>query len=136
MAKPFTSLHPWSKNTPGKTGQEAEELALAYLKKQGLKLVARNFSCRSGELDLVMRDQETLVFVEVRYRRQQRYGSSAETITREKQRKLIKAAQYFLARQQKTASPACRFDVMAARPDNNDKTSLYFDWIKNAFDLQ
>ncbi len=126
----------WPDNLSRTAGQLAEDQALLYLQKQGLKLVVRNFSCRSGELDLIMRDKDTLVFIEVRYRKQAQYGSSAETVTCKKQRKLIKAAQYFLGTQQLTDWPACRFDVMAARPDKKQPTSLYFDWIKSAFDLQ
>ncbi|MCB1770374.1 MAG: YraN family protein, partial [Candidatus Competibacteraceae bacterium] len=80
-------------------GAVAEDLALGYLQEQGLALVTRNFRCRTGELDLIMRDGEYLVFVEVRSRRYARYGTPAESVTRTKQQKLLRAAAFYLQRQ-------------------------------------
>ena len=73
-------------------GTAAEDLALRYLEARGLSLVTRNFRCRTGELDLIMRDGEHLVFVEVRSRRSTRYGTPAESVTRTKQQRLLRAA--------------------------------------------
>lgn len=117
-------------------GQINEDKALQYLKKHALKLVCRNYHCRAGELDLIMLDRDTLVFIEVRFRNQTRYGSAADSVDYRKQRKLILAAQHFLQTQKFSKLPACRFDVLAMTPLARDKTSLQFDWIKNAFDLQ
>ena len=92
-------------------GTAAEDLALRYLEARGLNLVTRNFRCRTGELDLIMRDGEQLVFVEVRSRRHARYGTPAESVTRTKQQRLLRAAAFYLQRQR--LDPPCRFDVVA-----------------------
>jgi putative endonuclease len=116
-------------------GQAAEEEALAYLVQQGLILVERNFRCKGGEIDLVMRDpvmrdsamrqHETLVFVEVRKRADGRHGGAAASVTQAKQARLIVAAQRFLQRYR--MPPACRFDVIAI-----DGTQM--TWLKNAIE--
>lgn len=107
-------------------GNVAEKLALRFLEAQGLVLVKRNYRCRMGELDLVMRDGDYLVFVEVRSRHDSRYGTPAETVTRTKQRRLIRAAAHYLQRSRAAALP-CRFDVVAVNAGDD------LDWIKNAF---
>ena len=109
------------------SGQLAEDRALAYLQQRGLKLVARNFRCKGGEIDLILTEPASnlLVFVEVRQRRSQRYGGAAASVTRGKQAKLIIAAQVFLQRY--TDLPACRFDVIAIDDDA-------IEWIKQAFE--
>jgi putative endonuclease len=106
-------------------GENAEQQACQYLEKKGLKLVTRNFRCKQGELDLVMTDQKTLVIVEVRFRKTDRYGSALESVTRAKQSRIIAATQVYLATQ-KINSPI-RFDVLALSGNGN------IDWIKNAF---
>lgn len=112
----------------GTPGQIAENKAAKYLIKQGLIMIQRNFHCRYGEIDLIMQDQETLVFVEVRFRHNSNYGGSAESITFSKQTKLIKTAQNYLMKN-KLGDVACRFDVIGLsgnlkKPDIN--------WIVNA----
>lgn len=114
-----------------KTGREAEELAYQYLLKQGLKPVLRNFRCKQGEIDLIMQDKNTLIFVEVRYRKSCHFGSSAESVTRTKQAKLAKAASYYLQQNRKMAKYPARFDVIAISPLNGQDV---IDWITNAFD--
>lgn len=109
-------------------GVPAENQAAAYLQQQGLTLLQRNYQTRRGEIDLIMRDQDTLVFVEVRYRRQADYGHALETITHRKQHKLITAAQYYLLTHPQAAAMPCRFDVVAIMPGQ-------LDWIRNAFGL-
>lgn len=109
-------------------GSTAEETARRHLEKQGLKLIERNYVCRVGELDLVMRDGVYLVFVEVRSRQDNRYGTPAETVTRAKQKRLIRAAAYYLQRHRINAP--CRFDVIAIS-QNGDTLDL--EWIKDAF---
>lgn len=115
-------------------GQQAEQQALNFLRRQGLSFIARNYHCRQGEIDLIMTDQQTLVFVEVRYRKGSRFGSSAESITAAKQQKIITTAEHYLMHKVKSQQPACRFDVVAIYPSGNDQSSLQFDWIKSAFD--
>lgn len=111
-------------------GAAAEDLALRYLEVQGLTLVTRNFRCRLGELDLIMRDGEHLVFVEVRSRRQTCYGTPAESVTRTKQQKLLRTAALYLQRQH--LELPCRFDIVAVlQPGGEPK----IEWIRDAFQL-
>lgn len=115
-----------SKTLQGKAG---EGLACHYLEQQGLTLVERNFRCRRGELDLIMRDGDQLVFVEVRSRRKSGYGTPAETITKTKQNRLVRTALYYLQRR-RWCSVSCRFDVIAITLGQNEDA---VEWIKNAF---
>jgi len=107
-------------------GQAAESRAEAFLKTQGLTLVARNWRCRFGEIDLVMQDGATLVFVEVRLRSRSDFGSAAASVTPAKQKKLLAAARQYLSALK--TLPPCRFDVIAL--DSN----VAPQWIRNAFD--
>ncbi|MBB3104652.1 YraN family protein [Azomonas macrocytogenes] len=112
-------------------GRAAEAFALAHLSRHGLRLLAQNWSCRLGELDLVMLDGDTVVFVEVRYRSHQAWGGALESVNARKQQKLIRAAQLFLQKERRWAEHPCRFDVVALdssspRPEPS--------WIRNAFD--
>ena len=93
------------------SGRHAEDRALAYLQQRGLQLVTRNYSCRCGEIDLVMRDAAALVFVEVRSRSQSRYGGAAASIGPAKQQRLWRTAEHYLLRISRP--PVCRFDVVA-----------------------
>lgn len=106
-------------------GAAAEDAALVYLSRQGLALVERNFRCRGGEIDLVMREGETLVFVEVRRRASARFGGAAASIDAGKRARLAIAAQTYLQRYR--MPPACRFDVVAI---DGDAVS----WIRNAIE--
>ena len=92
-------------------GQAGEDAALAYLQQRGLQAVERNFRCKGGEIDLIMRDGAALVFVEVRWRADLRHGGAAASVTPAKQARLVLAAQVFLQRYR--TPPACRFDVIA-----------------------
>jgi putative endonuclease len=120
-----------SQARPPTTGQLFEDRALAFLQSRGLELVERNFSCRLGEIDLVMLDTNILVFVEVKYRRKSRYGHAAEQVTASKRKKLVNSALVFLSCRDKYASLACRFDVVGISP-GPDKTNI--NWITNAID--
>ena len=113
------------------SGRFAEDLALHHLCSDGLRLLERNWSCRSGELDLVMLDGDTVVFVEVRYRRHVAWGGALESVDRRKQHKLIKTAQLFLQKESRWASRPCRFDVVAISATGNNGA---INWIRNAFD--
>lgn len=106
-------------------GEHAEDRAFAYLQQQGMTLVERNFRCKGGEIDLIMQERNTLVFVEVRKRADKRYGGAAASVTPLKQARLILAAHIFLQRYR--MPPPCRFDVMAM--DGEAVT-----WLRNAFD--
>ena len=116
------------------TGRRAEEWAHRFLIAQGLKLVARNFRCRRGEIDLIMRDGQHLVFVEVRYRKTGRYGSAAESVDSRKRARLIHCAEYFLKCFPSLARLPARFDVVTLAPNTADAVSFNTGWIPNAFD--
>jgi putative endonuclease len=107
-------------------GAAAEVLAAAFLQQQGLTLVARNYRCRFGEIDLIARDGATLVFVEVRMRSSERFGGAAASITAAKKKKLLRTARHYLARA--TRTPACRFDALLLNGRNDS-----IEWLKNAF---
>jgi len=113
-----------------RAGAEAEDAAFELLSAQGLRCLAKNYSCRSGEIDLVMRDGNALVFVEVRYRRHSRFGDPAATVTRSKQQKIIRTAQYFRQQHSDLRRLACRFDVVAA---TGELESVSLQWIRDAF---
>ena len=104
-------------------GDAGEDAALAHLQKHGLVLVERNFRCRGGELDLIMRDGASVVFVEVRRRGSDAYGAAAATIGPAKQARLQLAAHAWLQRYR--LPPACRFDVVAI-------DGGLLRWIRNA----
>lgn len=106
------------------TGLAAEQLACQYLQAQGLKLLERNYRCRFGEIDLIMQDGRDLVFVEVRFRRSQRFGGAALSVDAAKQAKLLATAQHYL--QSKAPKRNARMDVVAVESGNR------IDWIKNA----
>ena len=107
------------------TGQNAEQQAFEYLLAAGLRPVARNFRCKFGELDLLMLDGQTLVVVEVRFRKSNRYGSALESVTPAKQSRIITATQFYLSSHPNFRQ--IRFDVVALSGDGG------MDWIKNAF---
>ncbi len=107
-------------------GVKSEKQALAYLQQQGLSLICRNYYCRFGEIDLIMRDQDTLVFIEVRYRKNSDFGGAFASITKRKQDKIIKTAKHYLA--QLDNEPYCRFDAIAIDPQADTP-----QWIQNAF---
>lgn len=107
-------------------GQSAEARAEAFLKTHGLTLVARNWRCRFGEIDLVMQDGPILVFVEVRLRSRSDFGGAAASVTPAKQKKLLAAARQYLTTLK--TFPPCRFDVVALNGNAPP------EWIRNAFD--
>jgi putative endonuclease len=115
--------------TTGETGREAETLACDFLQARGLALVERNYRSRFGEIDLIMDDRECLIFVEVRYRRQTRYGSGAESVDPRKQARLIACARHYLMRHPDAAQRPCRFDVVAI--GGGPQSTV--EWIADAF---
>lgn len=112
-------------------GQRTEDRALQILQRAGLKLLSRNYRCPQGELDLVMDDGETLVMVEVRYRRERGFGGAAESVGARKQDKLLRAAQHFLQQDARHRRRPLRFDVIAVT-EGADGTAQT-EWIKDAF---
>ena len=116
-------------NKRGHQGQEAETLACHLLKKNQLKLVSKNYHCRYGEIDLIMQDGKTLVFVEVRYRKSAVFGGALESINKSKQNKLRLTAQHYL--QNTGAKNNARFDVVLLS-SLTDPDSI--EWIKSAFE--
>lgn len=111
-------------------GDAAEDAARTVLRRAGLRDVAANVQYRGGELDLVMDDGGTLVFVEVRYRRSRAFGGGAASVDIGKRRKLVLAAQLFLADHGQYALVPCRFDVVEAE---GDPAAPRIHWIKDAF---
>lgn len=108
-------------------GDDKERLAEDYLTAKGFLLIERNFLCKAGEIDLIMKDQDFLVFIEVRYRENNDFGGALESITAGKQRKLRRAAEFYLLQQFGNTPPPCRFDVVGIEGENE------LEWIKNAF---
>jgi putative endonuclease len=109
-----------------KTGAAAERLAAAFLARHGLEVVQANYRCRFGEIDLVLRDGDTIVFVEVRLRASDRYGGAAYSVDRRKQARLVAAARLWLAGKKDLP---CRFDVVLM--DRLDASRI--EWIRDAF---
>jgi len=112
-------------------GKVAEDACYRYLKAQGLKLVTRNYHCRHGEIDIIMTEGSVLVFIEVRFRKDNRYGGGLESVTYHKQNKLRKTAEYYL--QNDKHSRVARFDVVSMSNDTGGKAGYTFDWIRDAF---
>jgi putative endonuclease len=111
-------------------GAAAEDAARALLESEGLRTLARNVNYRFGELDLVMRDGETVVFVEVRYRRDDRFGGAVDSVDFRKRRRIVLAARAWLAKQRGLGDAPCRFDVVTVQGANG---RLECDWIHDAF---
>ncbi|WP_454784829.1 YraN family protein [Legionella sp. WA2024007413] len=109
-------------------GRIAEEKALAYLKKQGLTLIMQNYTCRLGEVDLIMRDKEQLVFIEVRSRVSTQFGGGIASVTYTKKQKILKAATHYLLKHRMYDQFALRFDVVSI-----DGATASINWIKDAF---
>lgn len=117
--------------TSGERGAWAEDLACAHLERHGLSTLHRNYRCRHGEIDLILRDGASLVFAEVRYRAHAGRVSGAQSVDSAKQRRLLASAEHFLQRHRDHAERACRFDVIdVTGPVHTPRV----DWIQDAFD--
>ena len=111
-----------------KLGNEKEELAAAYLKEQGVQMLDKNFYFHGGELDLVAKDGEYLCFIEVKYRRNSRFGSPEAAVTTAKQRKIIHGAKVYLYQKRYPEETPCRFDVVSICREE-------IRWIPDAFSV-
>jgi putative endonuclease len=107
-------------------GEQAEEQAYQFLLQKGLQPVCRNYRCKPGEIDIIMRDKNALVMIEVRYRNNDKFGSAVESITAKKQSRIIAAATHYLMAKN-INTQAVRFDVVAISGNNK------LNWIPNAF---
>lgn len=117
-------------------GSALESKANRFLRSQGLKLLCRNYRSRYGEIDLIMVDSCTLVFVEVRYRRNEKFGGAIDSVTATKQKKIRLTATHFLQSHPRLRFSNCRFDVVGlakTKASTDPIAGLHIDWIKNAF---
>lgn len=112
-------------------GFDAERRAFHYLRKQGLRPVAKNFRTRRGEIDLIMQDGDCLAFIEVRYRAAKSFVSALLTVDSRKQNKLVCAASMFLSMHHQFRNSTCRFDVVGVDVDDSGEVSI--DWRPDAF---
>ena len=112
-------------------GREGEAAARAYLERRGVRILIQNFRCTAGEIDLIGRTRDTLVFIEVKTRSSDAYGPPHLAVHLKKQRQIVRAAQWFLAEQRVPEVP-CRFDVVAVTlPPGDGRPTV--DWVQNAF---
>jgi putative endonuclease len=116
---------------PQQRGMAAEHLAAQYLQERGLTIIARNLRCRGGELDLICLDEDVLAIVEVRQRGRGEFGGALASVTRHKQRKILRAAQFFLAKRPPWRRHAVRFDVFAVEGRTDGAHRIH--WVKDAF---
>lgn len=117
------------------SGKKAEEQACVYLQEQGLALLRKNFSCPLGEIDLIMTQKQSLIFIEVRYRHRLQFGHPVESVSSYKQQRLIRTAFYFLRQQREMMSSyQCRFDIVGMDGLSTETSNI--KWIQNAFGLE
>ncbi len=112
-------------------GQNAEDLAVEFLCSRGLLILHRNFRCRFGEIDIVARERDDLVIVEVRARSSEQYGGAAASVDWRKQQRLVRAAELLLLRHRDLAGSRARFDVIAVTGIRGPTPRI--DWIQHAF---
>lgn len=110
-------------------GQQAEQLAAAFLKKQGAKIVAKNYRCRRGEIDLIAQHDDVILFIEVKYRSRADYGGAVAAVDHRKQQRIRLSAEHYLQQQGLNLHHTMiRFDVIAIMPDQTQPL-----WLTNAF---
>ena len=134
---PATNMHPttrqWQQQMPffritsKNIGDKAEDVARNYLQQHGIKILESNFRCKAGEIDIIAVEAETLLFIEVKYRKNNTFGTPQEMVTTAKQRKIVTTAALYLQKHAKLANKACRFDVISIQQNE-------INWIKAAFD--
>lgn len=109
-------------------GDEKERLAERFLSREGASVLERNFTGPKGEIDLILKHKDYVIFTEIRYRKNRSFGGAAASVSTAKQRKIIATAQHFLQSQPQWQRSPCRFDVIAIDGDS-------INWIKDAFQL-
>ena len=114
-----------------RNGMHYEDLARQYLEARGLICLQRNYHCRFGEIDLIMREGETLCFIEVKFRRSLAFGGAAYAVPESKQRKLVKSALSYIAHEPAASRSGSRFDVLLVQGQANGADQI--NWIQNAF---
>ncbi len=112
-------------------GRRGEEAARIYLKRRGVRILERNFVCAAGEVDLIGKDGDSLVFFEVKSRTSDRFGPPHLAVHRRKQQQIVRAAQWYLS-ERRLKDVACRFDVVAITFFDADEPAQV-DWVQNAF---
>ena len=121
-----------------KDGEAAEQVAAKMLRKEGLKILHRNYRAPRGEIDIIADDQGTLVFAEVRLRTHTNFGRPDETITWRKQQSIVRAAEHYLATEQdqnQHESQPCRFDAICLSPADDKRGNYTMEWLRDAFRL-
>ncbi len=121
------------KDTNTNLGTEAELWAQTFLEQQGLKTITKNFHGTRGEIDLIMRHNRTLVFVEVRLRSTNRHGNAMDSIDKRKQQRIISAAQNYLQIEGLWDQAQCRFDAICLDKDPDNSAQYQVEWLRNAF---
>ncbi|MET1254021.1 YraN family protein [Aliikangiella maris] len=111
-------------------GFSLEVYAKTQIESVGYQIVATNYACKLGEIDIIAKKNNVLVFIEVRYRKNSRFGGALASITPQKQKRLILTASHYLQQKKLTNKIACRFDVFAIQ---GNLPSLHYEWIENAF---
>ncbi|MCS3902241.1 putative endonuclease [Methylohalomonas lacus] len=111
-------------------GRWAEQAAVDYLQRQGLTLQDRNYHSPFGEIDIIMREHASLVFIEVRYRANETFCPAVETISRTKQQRIRTTAEHYLQQQRQAHKYDCRFDVITL---SGPQQSPAYNWMRNAF---
>lgn len=124
-----------TKSPPASVGAIAENWARALLEQHGLQLLEKNYRTTRGEIDLIMKDRDTLVFVEVRLRQNVRFASAAQSIDHRKQQRIIAAARHYLQVQGLWEKIPCRFDAICLQRDTDNGEGYQVEWLKNAFSL-
>ena len=124
---------PRANATTRDTGSRWEDAVRAYLERAGMALIARNFTCRYGEIDLIMRDRDQIAFIEVRYRGDDMHGDGTVSVGASKQAKLVRAAAVYLQRNPVLAAMTCRFDVVGC---SGTPAIPVFDWTRSAFEVE
>jgi putative endonuclease len=115
------------------SGKRAENYVARYLQQEGLTIIASNYRSRRGEIDLIARAGESLVFVEVRLRNHRRFASGMESVDHRKQQRLIATANAYLQENYGNNPPACRFDVVSLATNRDNGSQYDLEWLRDAF---
>lgn len=124
--------HTPNRNPPGR---EAEQWSRHYLEQHGLRTLEANYRTSRGEIDLIMLEGNTLVFVEVRLRSNPGYASAAQSITHAKQQRIIASAEHYLQAKKLGDKHPCRFDAVCLSKDRGNTKAYQVEWLRNAFSL-